>query len=136
MKIRTICAIATALVLAASIAAPFATAQTTAVRANVPFDFYAAGKLFPAGTYTLWQINPETLQLRDERGRAVFIPAGRNNARPEDQSWVVFHQYGKVSFLAGAYWSGSSVSLKVPASRAEQEVAKSAGLNPITIAAK
>lgn len=137
MRIRSISAIAAALVLIGAIGAPSATAQSTGVRAEVPFEFYAAGKLFPAGTYTLTQVNPGTLRLSDSRGRAIFVPADRALANPDEHNWIVFNQYGKKNFLAGAYWSGSSLSLRVPPSQGEREVAKTASQqSPIKLVAK
>jgi len=137
MRIRTISAIATALVLAATIGVQSASAGTDGLRSKIPFEFYAAGKLFPAGTYIVSQVNATTLRLEDSAGNGVFIAAGRESARMEGGNWIVFHQYGQRSFLAGAYWSGSSISLQVPASRSEREVAKVASQpSPIRIAAR
>ena len=137
MKIRSIFAIATVLVLVATIGAQSALAQSQSLRANVPFEFYAGGKLHPAGIYTLVQVTPTTLRLEDARGRAVFISAERESARMNDNNWFVFHQYGDRSFLSGAYWSGYGNSLKVPESRAEQEIARNgAPAKPLAIAAK
>ena len=45
-------------------------AQNSAVKANVPFDFSAAGVEFTAGQYTIDQGNlPGLLAIRDESGR-------------------------------------------------------------------
>jgi len=141
MKIRYISAIAGVLVLAAAIGATSATAQSVGpvgVKADIPFEFYANDKLYPAGTYTLSKVNQETLRLHDSQGRSLFIQiAARDTVNPEDRNWIVFHQYGNTTFVAGAYWSGSSVSLRLPESRAEREVAKRVQPpNPITIAAR
>ena len=137
MKIRSIYALATILALAATIGAQSASAQSVDLRSNVPFEFYAGGKLFPAGTYLVSKVNPTTLRLRDSRGKAIFISAGRETVGMNDGSWLVFNQYGDRSFFAGAYWSGSGNSLRIPASQAEREVAKTASQpSPIRIAAK
>jgi hypothetical protein len=107
------------------------------LKVQVPFDFYAAGKLFPAGTYVLSKATPANIQLRDSGGRSVFIATGFEKAKMSDQSWVRFSRYGNRNFLRGAYWSGSGVSLQAPASRAERETAKVAARElPITIAAE
>jgi len=137
MRIRSINAIATVLVLAATIGVQTASAQADDLRAQIPFEFQAAGKLFPAGTYYVTRVTATTLRLQDTAGHAVFIAAGRESARIEDGNWIVFNQYGQKSFLAGAYWSGSSTSLRVPASRSEREAAKVASQpSPIRIAAR
>ena len=137
MKIQRIFAIATVLTLVAAIGAPYAAAQVEDLRVQVPFEFYAAGKLCPPGTYLLTKENPTTLRLRDPRGKVVFLSTDRETTGMNDQSWVLFHQYGQRSFLAGAYWSGASISLRVPESRAEKEVARIASQRtPVTIAAR
>lgn len=137
MKIQRMFAIATVLTLVAAIGAPYAAAQSENLRVQVPFEFYAAGKLFPAGTYLLAKENPTTLRLRDPGGKVVFISADRDATAMKDQSWLLFHQYGQRSFLAGAYWSGSSIALRVPESRGEKEVARVASQRtPIRIAAR
>jgi hypothetical protein len=124
MRIRNIYAIATALVLAATIGVQSASAQSETLTSKIPFEFYAGGKLFPAGTYTVTQVNASTLRLQDSRGGGVYIAAGRESVRMDDGNLVVFNQYGKRRFLAGAYWSGSSISLRIPESRGEKEAAR------------
>lgn len=140
MRIRSICTIATVLALAGAIGVSSAIAQADDLKATIPFDFYAAGKLFPAGTYRVSQESPGTLRLHQDEGKksAYLMVAARETARgSKDQSWLVFHQYGNMSFFAGAYWSGSSASLTVPVSRTEQQIAKNQGQpNPVTLAAK
>ena len=137
MKIRSMFAIATVLTLVAVMGAPYAAAQSLNLRVQVPFEFYAAGKLFPAGTYFVSKKTPTNLRLQDSEGKGVFISAGQQSEGIADRNWIVFHQYGQRSFLAGAYWSGSSISLRVPESRAEKEVAAVSSLRtPIRIAAR
>jgi len=138
MKIRRISAIATALALAATIGVQSASAVDVGLRSKIPFEFHAAGKLFPAGTYILSKLNPTTLKLQAPDGKVVFISAGREATKMNDESWISFNRYGNQNFLAGAYWSGAGISLSVPADRAEKEVAKVASQHnkPVRIAAK
>lgn len=135
MKIRRIYAVATALVLAATIGVQSASAVSVALRSKIPFEFHAAGKLFPAGTYILSQLNPTTLKLQAPDRKVVFISVGRESIKMNDESWIAFNRYGDQTFLAGAYWSGSGTSLSVPA---EREVAKVASQHnrSVRIAAK
>lgn len=137
MRIRNIYAIATALILAATIVVQNASAQSECLTSKIPFEFYAGGRLFPAGTYTVTQVNASTLRLQDSMGEGVYIAAGRESVRMDGGNLIVFNQYGTRKFLAGAYWSGSSTSLRVPASRPERELVKVASQpSPIGIAAR
>jgi hypothetical protein len=138
MRIRNTLAISTVLALAAVIGTSSATAQSQALRANIPFEFRADAQLLPAGTYTITKVTPVTLRLENERGHGIFIAAGPESVRMSESSLFVFHKYGHQSFLAGAYWSGSSVRLNIPPSKAEREVARIAGRqqSAVTIAAK
>jgi len=137
MRIRNIYAIAVAMLLATTLGVQSASAQSPGLRSNIPFEFHAADKLFPAGTYIVTQVNPSTLRLQDAKGgKSVYIVAGWESPM-NDGNWIVFHQYGNRSFLAGAYWAGSPTSLSVRGSRAEREAAKSVSrLTAVRIAAR
>ena len=138
MKLRRILITATVFALAAAIGASSATAQSQGLRATIPFEFHAAGQVFPAGNYLLVQVAPGAVKLQNvNKGGGVFIATGRESQRMGDNSWYLFNQYGNKHFLAGAYWSGSSVSLKIEKSRAENEVARiAARQTPVQIAAR
>jgi hypothetical protein len=138
MRIRSMYAIATALILFATLGAQTASAQSGNLKTNVPFEFYAAGKLHPPGLYIVAKVNPATLRLQHTNGgKAVFILANPERDTIRNGNWIVFNQYGTRSFLAGAYWDGASTTLRVPLSREEREVARIASqLPPVRIAAK
>jgi hypothetical protein len=137
MKIRSLTAIATVMTLAAAISVPSVIAQTSDLRVQIPYEFHAAGKVLPAGTYMLSKENPTTLRLRDDKGHSLFMSAGLEAADTQRESWIVIHKYGDKSFLRGAHWAGSGVALKMSASRAEQEVSRVANqVVPIRLAAK
>lgn len=124
MRLRSIYAIAAALFLGATIGVQTASAQSETLTSRIPFEFYAAGKLFPAGMYTVTQVSASTLRLQDSKGEGVFIGAGRESVRMNNGNLLVFNQHGKRTFLAGAYWSQSSTTMRVPVSRTVPEVAK------------
>jgi hypothetical protein len=118
MRIRIIYATATALVLAATLGVQSAAAQSKGLTSRIPFEFYAGGKLFPAGTYLVRQVNATTLRLQDSNGGGVFIAAGRESAPSNGESRIVFTKDGKRRLLAGAYWSESSTAMHVPVPKA------------------
>ncbi len=41
------------------------------IKANIPFEFTVASRIFPAGQYTLVRSEPSQLELRDSRGRVL-----------------------------------------------------------------
>jgi hypothetical protein len=83
-----------------------AVAQTGTIKAKVPFDFTIAKQTFPAGEYTVLEQNMLlTLVSLDRPGSVVvlsYIADYRGNVTPK----LVFHRYGKRSFLSQA-WIGS-----------------------------
>ena len=73
----------TATSLLAALAAAPAFAQTTVVRANVPFEFHAGGAVLPAGEYEFTDgLNRETIRIRSTDGKhtAFVIAQARNTA--------------------------------------------------------
>ena len=41
------------------------------IKANIPFEFTVASRIFPAGEYTLVRSEPSQLELRDSGGRVL-----------------------------------------------------------------
>lgn len=99
-----------------------AVAQIGAIKANVPFDFTFAKQTFPSGEYTL-TVKGMMLQLAPIDGSSsVMVPrftaAYKNNVTPR----LVFHRYGKRSFLSQV-WTSDSVH-EILASPREIEYAR------------
>ena len=102
----------------------FASAQ---MRANIPFDFMAAGSNLAAGDYTLETIGDtdQMLQLCNlQQHRCVFMIASQVASKAyNDPGKLVFSRYGDQYFLS-EIWSRSLVRT-LPQDRRERQLAKS-----------
>jgi hypothetical protein len=65
---------------------------------NVPFDFVAAGKMLPAGTYRIGRVSDDalngiTISSYDNRSAAYVLP-NEFTSRPSSDVKVIFKQVG------------------------------------------
>jgi len=98
------------------------------VRAYIPFQFHAGGKVLPAGQYQVEvasDFSRMRLGLRDG-GASLYLPAHpthRTEATAQPAT-LVFHKYGNHHFLWKVWNPGGSQGYEVPASKAEREMAR------------
>jgi hypothetical protein len=100
----------TAVMLAGSqFAASAQTPQHLAV--NVPFDFVAGDRQFPAGRYIISRVNfnsEAAIRIASKDGR-IRVTVLTNAARDESgRATLTFRQYGDQHFLAGVWLAGAS----------------------------
>jgi hypothetical protein len=101
-------------------------AQTGGVRAEVPFNFVAAGKTLPAGAYTMVAGSDKVSVVSLAGGRTVVLAlvnkvSGRSagaNGR------IIFHCYRERCFLAEVWSPAEENGRQLLTSRAEAELAK------------
>ncbi len=107
----------------------FASAQ---MRADIPFDFMAAGSNLVAGEYTLVTTGntDQVLQMCNlQQHRCVFMIASQVASKAHnDPGKLVFNRYGDQYFLS-EIWSLSLVRT-LPQDRRERQLAKS-GAEPV-----
>jgi len=126
--------IATTVVALLSVTSAYA--QTGSIRAQVPFPFFAAGKVLPAGQYQL-DVAPafNRILLRLTDGSAGLYlpphPAQRTEAAAQP-GMLVFHKYGNHYFLWRVWSPGHSQGYELPASKAEREMARMLKTQPAT----
>ena len=117
--------------LAVVLAAPLS-AQSFAVKANVPFDFIVGGRTLPAGAYKFGLNKAEgVLQVRSESGStsAFAISSADNDGGSQTAVLVEFHRYGNEYFLHKV-WNGSeNYGRDIPPSRMERELDTRASVN-------
>lgn len=92
------------LVLAAAVllAMPAGALGNVLVRAQIPFEFQAGGKLMPAGTYTIEPTSVHgTVQIRGAGGSAVLSTITVPQARPDGTPSLVFDRSTGTPKLAG-----------------------------------
>ena len=97
-------------------------AQTTALKANIPFNFSVAGKSLP--TIQSIGTSNRVLVLRGSNQSAKMVMANScESARPSDKTKLVFHRYGDRYFLSQIWTAGNSSGAEFPQSSHEAEVA-------------
>ena len=94
------------------------------IKANIPFDFMAGGKKFPAGEYAVRTGTIQrTLEVRNLKTKQAAVAISqRLEVRAGSKPQLVFRRYGNQYFLAKATDYSSGVEL--PMSKAEREAAK------------
>ncbi len=99
-------------------------AQSTGVRANVPFDFTVGNKLLPAGTYTIKEQSDHVILItnHDKPIAALSLVNGDSNRSPNGGK-LKFHRYGSQYFLSEILCDQANMSLQVPTSKTEQKTA-------------
>ena len=73
-------------------AAAFAQDFGNKVRANIPFSFYAGGKVMPAGSYT-FTINRQSLNIaiyQQDKGIGAFVLGSPHDGSKNDRTLLTF----------------------------------------------
>ncbi len=99
--------------------------QSEKLSVTIPFDYYAGGKVLPAGDYIVSDgIATGVVMLRSRtQGQAVMLPTHNvASARPQNNAKLIFHRYGNRYFLS-EIWSeaGSVQGYQLSPSRTEKE---------------
>ena len=99
-------------------------AQSTGVRANVPFDFTVGNKLLPAGTYTIKEQSNHVILItnHDKPIAALSLVNGDSNRSPNGGK-LKFHRYGSQYFLSEILCEQANMNLEVPTSKTERTTA-------------
>jgi hypothetical protein len=123
-----------ALTVLVALAATSIYAQTFAVRANIPFDFYVGSKLMPAGDYTFDTMLGSGIGQIWSMGRhnstTMFFEPGPLPATSDKGSVsMFFHRYDKTYFLTEVRDSYISADCMLPATHKELTLEKSASLH-------
>ncbi len=95
------------------------------MKVDVPFEFHAQGRQYPAGSY---QVRREGgfLFLRDQNGRllSVLNPIALRNETPAPGSKLVFYQYNGLHLLTQVVWEGDKTGDELIRKGREEEVAR------------
>jgi len=117
--------------LAVILAAPVS-AQSTAVRANVPFDFMVGGLTLPAGAYEFGMATQSgVLRVTSESGATSAMVGSTASSEVAGRSDVVveFHRYGNDYFLYRIWNGTTNRGREIPASHMERELSSRASAN-------
>ena len=102
--------------------------QTLHVRSNVPFNFSAGNKSFPAGTYSVGTISSDAKILLLQAGDGNASVMVGNNAveasKGADKTKLVFNRYRDQYFLSEIWVQGATRGHHLPKTSREKELAK------------
>jgi hypothetical protein len=101
-----------------------ATAQNSAVKANVPFDFTVGKHFLPAGHYILSSPYPNIVKIQSADGRlATYVSATRGFQEPRNGSQLEFARYGRQFFLRKILCDSSTgMNLNFPTLKSERRM--------------
>jgi hypothetical protein len=108
--------------------ASVAQAQTTNVRAKVPFDFVVGDRAYSAGDYGLKSILDSGTAIRldnvQESTSAIAMSSTCTAANPSTSTKLVFHRMGNEYFLYQIWQEGNSSGRQFPVSPIERRLAQ------------
>jgi hypothetical protein len=112
-------------------------AQSTVMRASIPFDFYLADTLMPAGNYAVSPLaGRSVISFADRNGHAAVVmtlPAWNRNP---DANRLVFNRYGSTYFLSRLDWFGYQTGNSLYQSKLELEARSKGAPRPAPVALK
>ena len=116
-----------------------AQAQTTNVKANVPFDFVVGDHTYPAGEYTVKSISQSSSAIRidnaDESEKGMILSNACQKAQAARQTTLVFQRLGDNYFLYQVWTEGNSLGREFRMSKAEVKIAKNYSKHELVIVA-
>jgi hypothetical protein len=122
-NLRSILLALTVLLLATA-----AQAQTTNVKASIPFNFVVGNHAYSAGEYTVRSMSQSSSAIRidnaDESEKGITLSDACQKGQPAAQTTLVFQRLGDNYFLYQIWTGGSSLGREFPMSKAEVKIAK------------
>lgn len=104
-----------------------AQAQTTYLKANVPFDFVVGGQSLPAGEYSLRSLGmtSEVLAIHndDQSDTQWALSYACEKLEPATKSVLVFRRVGDQYFLSRIWIAGNNRGREFPMSAIEKQLA-------------
>ena len=100
-------------------------AQSTGLRANIPFEFRVGNTVLPPGTYEVWR-SSDALSISDKKGHTAYVMTNgiQKKNKNSTESLLVFNVYGGDKYFLGEVrWSGYPQARLLPKSKVELEVA-------------
>jgi hypothetical protein len=98
-------------------------AQSSGVRATVPFDFTMGNKLLPAGTYTIAPLSGSAtvivIRSHDKPIAALSLVQQDSNKSPNGGK-LLFHKYGGQYFLSEILCDQADMNVELPTSKREK----------------
>jgi hypothetical protein len=105
-----------------------AQAQTTNVKASIPFAFVVGNHAYSAGEYTVKSLSQDSAAIRvdnaDESEKGITISNACSKGQPAGGTTLVFQRLGDNYFLYQIWTEGNSLGREFPMSKAEVKIAK------------
>jgi hypothetical protein len=105
-------------------------AQNRSLKADIPFEFTAAGKAMPAGEYEIVSTADPSGVTRlfavDAKQGALLVGNRIGGGENQESSRLTFNKYGNQYFLAEIWTQGQAVGRGFPMSRTERELSRTA----------
>ena len=112
-NLRSILLALTVLLLATA-----AQAQTTNVKASIPFNFVVGDHAYPAGEYTVKSLSQGSAAIRidsaDESEKGITLSNTCSKAQPAVGTTLVFQRLGDNYFLYQIWTEGNSAGRQLP----------------------
>jgi hypothetical protein len=125
-NLRSILLALTVLLLATA-----AQAQTTNVKASIPFDFVVGDHAYSAGEYTVKSISQSSPAIRidnaDESEKGIALANACEKLQPATQTTLVFQRLGNNYFLYQIWTEGNSAGREFRMSKTQVQLAKNYG---------
>jgi hypothetical protein len=122
-NLRSILLALTVLLLATA-----AQAQTTNVKAGIPFDFVVGDHAYTAGEYTVKSMSQGSSAIRidnaDESEKGITLSNACQKGQPATQTTLVFQRLGNNYFLYQIWTEGNSLGRQLRVSKKEAQLAK------------
>jgi hypothetical protein len=114
-----------------------AQAQTTNVKAAIPFDFVAGDHAYPAGEYTVKSMSQAAIRIdnADESEKGITLSNECQKGQPATQTTLVFQRLGNNYFLYQVWTEGNSLGREFPMSKKEVQLAKNDSPELVIVAA-
>jgi hypothetical protein len=135
-NLRSILLALTVLLLATA-----AQAQTTNVKASIPFNFVVGDHAYPAGEYTVKSLSQGSAAIRidnadeSEKGMTFSVSCTKNKGQRADGTTLVFQRMGDSYFLYQVWTAGNSLGREFPKSKKEVQLAKNYSPELVIVAA-
>ena len=116
------------LALTVLLLATAAQAQTTNVKASIPFDFVVGDHAYSAGEYTVKSVSQSSAAIRidnaDASEKGITLSNACQKAQPATGTKLVFQRLGNNYFLYQIWTEGNSAGREFRMSKTQVQLAK------------
>ena len=125
--------------LAVLLLATAAQAQTTKVKASIPFDFVVGDQAYSAGDYTVKSLSQSSPAVRidnaDESEKGMTIAHSCRRLNPAEGTTLVFQRLGDNYFLYQIWTVGDTAGREFTMSKAQVQLANNSKPELVIVAA-